>query len=125
MPAKFSLMPNQINVIAPYWFDSVDTWVFDDERVGLLQEPFVSGADEFLSYLVTEIPDARNGFRLLFSVAPFPGYQRKLIWDREEMSGNWYRSDNPPMEGWLCPALFRYFDEAPAELYVKAEPLSK
>jgi hypothetical protein len=29
----------------------------------------------------------------------------------------------PPMEGWLCPALFRYFDEAPAELYVKAEAL--
>jgi len=25
------------------------------------------------------------------------------------------------MEGWLCPALFRYFDKAPPELYVKAE----
>ena len=24
-------------------------------------------------------------------------------------------------EGWLCPALFRYFDEAPEEIYVKAE----
>lgn len=105
-------MPNQINVIAPYWLDSVGTWVFDDERVGLLQEPFVSGADEFLTYLVKDIPDARKGFRLLFSVAPFPGFQRKLTWDREEMSGNWYRSDNPSMEGWLCPALFHYFDEA-------------
>lgn len=29
------------------------------------------------------------------------------------------------MEGWLCPALFRYFDDAPAELYVRAEALSK
>ena len=37
------------------------------------------------------------------------------------MGGNWYASDDPPMEGWLCPALFRYFDKAPAELYVKAE----
>ena len=118
-------MPNQINVIAPYWLDSVSTWVFDHERVGLLQEPFVSGADEFLTYLVRDIPDARNGFRLLFSAAPFPGFQRKLIWDREEMGGNWYRSDDPPMEGWLCSALFRYFDEAPAELYMKAEPLPK
>ena len=25
------------------------------------------------------------------------------------------------MEGWLCPALFHYFDSAPLELYVKAE----
>ena len=40
---------------------------------------------------------------------------------REEMGGNVYATDNPPMEGWLCPALFRYFDKAPPELYVKAE----
>ena len=26
------------------------------------------------------------------------------------------------MEGWLCPALFKYFDTAPKEIYVKAEP---
>ena len=26
------------------------------------------------------------------------------------------------MEGWLCPALFKYFDKAPSEIYVKAEP---
>jgi hypothetical protein len=32
-----------------------------------------------------------------------------------------YRCDDPPMEGWLCPALFRYFEAAPPELYVKAE----
>jgi hypothetical protein len=27
------------------------------------------------------------------------------------------------MEGWQCPALFRYFETAPRELYVKAERL--
>lgn len=116
-------MPNQINVIAPYWLESAQTWVFDDPRVGLVQEPFVSGADEFLSTLVRDIPDARRGFRPLFSVDPFPGYQQKLAWDREEMGGNWYRSDELATEGWLCPALFRYFEEAPAELHVRAEPL--
>ena len=26
-------------------------------------------------------------------------------------------------EGWLRPVLFKYFDEAPAELFVKAEAL--
>ena len=114
-------MPNQILVIAPYWLAEVGTWVFDDPAVGLTQEPFVSGVPEMIDHLVENIPNARNGFRLLFSASPFPGYQKRLTWRREEMDGNWYGSDDPPMEGWLCPALFRYFDHAPAELYVKAE----
>ena len=25
------------------------------------------------------------------------------------------------MTGWLCPALFKYFDKAPRELYANAE----
>ena len=34
---------NSINIIKPYKY--LDMWVFDDEKVGLLQEPFISGAD--------------------------------------------------------------------------------
>jgi hypothetical protein len=113
-------VPNQINVIAPYFLHGM--WVFDDDRVGLAREPFVSGIPAMIDDLVRDIPHARQGFRLLFSAAPFPGFQRKLTWLREEMGGNWYRSDEPPSEGWLCPALFRYFEEAPAELFVRAEP---
>jgi hypothetical protein len=74
---------------------------------------------------VKDIADARQGFRLLFSLAPFPGFQRKLEWIREDFAGNWYRTEQPPMEGWLCPALFKYFEAAPKDLYVKAEPLSR
>lgn len=114
-------MPNQIMAIAPYWLEEVGTWVFDDPGAGLQQEPFVEGVPEMIDFLVKDIPDARHGFRLLFSAAPFPGYQKRLEWRREEMDGNWYASDDPPLEGWLCPALFRYFDKAPKELYVKAE----
>jgi hypothetical protein len=33
-------MPNQILVIAPYLLDSVETWVFDDAAVDLIQEAF-------------------------------------------------------------------------------------
>ena len=32
---------NSIFTIAPYRFEG--TWVFDDERVGLVREPFVAG----------------------------------------------------------------------------------
>ena len=114
-------MANQILVIAPYWLDSVETWVFDDPAVDLVQEPFVSGVPKMMEHLVADIPNARSGFRLLFSAAPFPGCQRKLTRLREELGGWWYASDEPEAEGWLCPALFQYFDEAPEEIYAKAE----
>ncbi len=32
------------------------------------------------------------------------------------------RMEVPPIEGWIFPAMFRFNDEAPRELYVKAEP---
>ena len=114
-------MHNQIMAIAPYWADDIGAWVFDDPGVGLVREPFVNGIPEMIDFLVKDIPDAQGGFRMLFSADPFPGYQKKLAWSREEMGGNWYAADDPPMEGWLCPALFRYFEKAPARLYVKAE----
>jgi hypothetical protein len=114
-------MSNHIMVIAPYWLEEAGTWVFDDPAVGLHQEPFVSGTPEMIEDLVKDIPDARSGFRLLFSAMPFPGYQRLLAWKREEMGGNWYANNDPPLEGWLCSALGRYFEMAPPLLYVKAE----
>lgn len=114
-------MSNQLYVIAPYWH--AGTWVFDDASRGLCQEPFVMGIPEMIDDLVRAIPDARSGFRLLFSAAPFPGYQRRVERVREEMDGNWYRADEPPIEGWLCPALFKFFDTAPPAIFVRAEPM--
>jgi hypothetical protein len=121
--SKVHGMTNQIQIIAPYWLHG--TWVFDDPATGLVQEPFVCGVPEMINDLVQDIPNARQGFRLLFSASPFPGFQRRLEWVREEFGGNWYRADQPAIEGWLCPALFRYFETAPAELYAKAEGLSR
>lgn len=98
-------------------------WVFDDDRVGLHREPFVSGIDVMIDKLVAEIPNAEKGFRLVFSPNPFPDYQVKLVWRRGEYGGNWYYSPKYDMEGWLCPALFKYFETAPKELYGRAEQL--
>ena len=95
--------------------------MFDDPAVGLQQEPFVSGIPEMINLLVKDIPLARGGFRLTFSEKPFPGFQKELLWVREEMEGNWYRQENPLVEGWLCPALFKYFERAPEKLYFRAE----
>jgi hypothetical protein len=110
---------NQINVITPYWH--AGTWVFDDTRTALVQEPFVSGVPEMIDQLVADIPDARRGFRLLFSADPFPGAVRFELM-REKDGGAYYRDDQGN-EGWLCPALFLYFEQAPPQLHAKAEPL--
>ena len=61
---------NALRIIAPYKFEG--TWVFDDAAVGLHREPFVAGIDVMIDRLVADIPDAANGFRLVFSPTPFP-----------------------------------------------------
>jgi hypothetical protein len=97
-------------------------WVFDDPEVGLSKEPFIAGIDTMIDKVVAGIPAAAKGFRAVFSAAPFPGADFKLEWWREESGGNWYYSDQFKMEGWLCPALLKYFPRAPREIYVKVDP---
>lgn len=116
------LPANSIMVISPYEYEG--TWVFDDPRVGLHREPFVVGIPEMIDALVADIPNASDGFRLIFSTRAFPGYQKKLTWLRGDRDGNYYALDESALEGWLCPAMFKYYAEAPSEIYVKAESSS-
>jgi hypothetical protein len=85
---------NAINVIIPYRWEGM--WVFDDERVGLDREPFVAGADDIIDLLVAEIPDAKEGFRLIFAASPFPGYTHTFERRRKEHAGHWYYSTGIP-----------------------------
>ncbi|RCJ35335.1 hypothetical protein A6770_16040 [Nostoc minutum NIES-26] len=114
-------MTNSMMVIFPYRHNQ--TWVFDDERMGLVQEPFVSGVPEMIDILIQDIANVDEGFKLLFSANPFPSYQVELILLKEEYNGHWYRWNQKNLEGWLCPALFQYFSEPPNKIYCKAESL--
>jgi hypothetical protein len=78
-----------------------------------------------IDLLVKETPDSKNGFRLLFSARPFPGHQKKLTWLRGDSKGNYYKLDEPPMEGWICPAMFRFYKTPPPVLYVKVEAMRR
>jgi hypothetical protein len=111
---------NSILVIHPYKYEGV--WVFDDARVGLVREPFVAGADTIIDHMVAGIPNAANGVTILFSAAPFPGSQHEFEWRRPESGGNWYFSPRFGIEGWLCPALFRYFEQAPQRIFAQVKP---
>jgi hypothetical protein len=111
---------NSINVIAPYKFAG-RMWVFDDPRVGLVQEAFISGADIIIDRAVAHIPDAATGFLLIFSSIPFPGHEFSLEWRRSDSDGNWYYAREFDVEGWLCPALLQYFDTPPSQIFFQAK----
>ncbi len=118
---------NQITAISPFWDAEVATWVFDDAAVGLTREPFVAGVPAIIDELLRrQLPhrlddrSLRQPFRLLFSADPFPDALAAEL-QREELGGAYYRFE--AQEGWLCPALFRYFAAPPARLYVRAEEL--
>jgi len=116
---------NAIRVIYPYRHEGL--WVFDDEHVGLHREPFVAGADTAIDLALAAkgIEDAASGFRLMFSDGEFPGYDFRFDWVRAGEGGNWYRSGSfeELEEGWLCPALLRYFERAPERIYVKFDAM--
>jgi hypothetical protein len=125
--------------IYPYQL-SGGCWVFDDERTGLKEEAFVLGMSEMISRVVEAKPisDASRGFALSFDTMPFdhdveltwlpPGEAMRLLgWENSGAPdvGNWYTGQvlGEKMIGWLCPALFLYFQSAPKTIYAKAEPL--
>ena len=113
-------MNNSLQSICIYNYNGL--WVFDDADVGLVKEPFVSGIDDMISHYVKTLHLNADGFNAIFSPTPFPGYTTELQWVRTEMGGNWYHSVELDIDGWLCPALFHYFSEAPDKLFAKFSP---
>ena len=114
-------MSNVIQVIFPYQDNGV--WMFDDVAKGLVREPFVCGIPKMVELLVTDIPHPDKGFALYFPDQQFPGFQLRVDLVEPEAGGNWYKLmvDGAEMKGWLCTALFKYFETAPATIYAKAE----
>lgn len=115
---------NFIHVIHPY--KEKGQWKFDDERNGLKQEPFVSGADELMDKMVSfkQIHSAEKGFTIIFAARPFPDFDFILDRDRFEHGGTWYFSVMLNQMAWLCPALLKYFSDAPITLYLQVIPLA-
>jgi hypothetical protein len=113
---------NSIRIITPY--KSKGQWVFDDPSTGLAREALIAGIDKMLDIFTRDIPNASGGFNLLFSDQKFPGHNIELELVRPEFGGNWYYSPQLGFEGWLCPALFKYFKEAPKRLYGQTKALT-
>lgn len=115
------MINNSIMAIKVYDYNGI--WVFDDEKTGLVREAFVAGIDDMIDILIAEIPNAKTGFLMLFSETGFPTSQVKLTWLCGDKSGNWYHCEQYQIDGWLCPALFKYFDKAPLTIYAEARAI--
>lgn len=105
---------NSIFTIFPYKF--VGAWVFDDDRVGLVREAFVAGADTLLDRLT----GGRDKCSIVFSDKEFPGFDVKL--DRKDLFPEWgtdYFCEQLAHDVWLCPALNLYYPESPRTIYLK------
>lgn len=94
-------------------------WAFDDATAGLSAEPFVAGIPEMIDVLAEQI-GADDRIVLTFAPTEFPGSSLRLDRTREEFGGNWYRWEDRGMDGWLCPALFKYFPIAPDQIWIGA-----
>ena len=102
-----------IKAIHPYKRNGL--WMFDDPDKGLEGELFVSGADHIMEAMAA----GREKFTLIFSDCDFPSSHTRMGWVARADGGDWYEWMGHGMKGWLCPALLKYFPEAPKQLYVE------
>ena len=96
-----------------------DTWYFDDKEKGIEREPFVSGSSEIITTMKMYLGIKTKKVRIQFSDEE--DFEYRFVLDHEEykeLNWNLYRDRLFKMRGWLCPVLYRYFDEAPKILYL-------
>lgn len=110
-------MKNSIFSIKPYKYEG--TWVFDDERVGLVKEPFLMGIPEMIDEVLLNRKITTEAFTVFFSSTGFPEADLVLEKQEEESGGTWYLNKSNESRGWLCPALFLYYKIAPKQIFVK------
>jgi hypothetical protein len=96
-------------------------WMFDDPARGLVDEPFVAGADQVFETLSRQHGGAQR-LGTVFSARPFPGAGLRLVRQRAECDGAWYLVEPLGLEGWLCPATLRYFPHHPEQIFARIDP---
>ena len=111
---------NSLFVIMPYFDKSLEAWVFDDEERGLKKEALVLGADLLCQRLYEKYGD----FSASFSANYIPDSDIVLHRRTEpsRQNGTWYVEATTKQDTWLCPALFKFFNEAPDSIYLKVNP---
>jgi len=107
-----------VTKVTLYYDFNNNRWAFDDEAKGLKAEGFHFGIGKMIVGLVQNEPFYKlQTYELAFSPLGFFNAQARLEWVQKGGDGNWYAWNG--LEGWLCPELYKYFDVAPREIYVR------
>lgn len=116
MNSLFRIVPRKVDIHGRP--SKYGVWIFDDEKRGLIAEPFVQDAGEILDALSAHLPHAEEGICILFAAEFFPTSTVELT--REERSGGgfFYQMANG-MRGWLCPAVEKYFGTHPEKIFLQ------
>jgi hypothetical protein len=121
-------MPNSLFKLHAYLKDN--TWMFDDEKRGIVEEPFVAGADIMFDFMSGRVMSPANDTcDIVFSATPIPDHDvHATLTGDDGHDGHYYdvQKFNQFPEGvgfefWLCPALLEFFNKAPDNLYVKVQ----
>jgi len=110
---------NQVNVIHPFLKHGV--WVFNDEEVGLHEEPFVSNVNPIIELVVGN----KTSFTAFISHSFIPEeqivLQQLLDSDNSDIGDGWYQMKGTELVCWLCPATLKFFEKYPDEIHIKIE----
>ena len=98
-------------------------WLFDNEKFGIQEQPFVFGSDLVLDKMTEEVDEAEQGVNILFSGIPFPGSEHCLELVREETEGFVYRWRDHNLQGWISPVIKNYFPVPPPQIYLQVKPV--
>lgn len=116
------IVMNSLFTIMPYKW--MGMWVFDDPIKGLDREAFVAGADTVIDMATAHIPNAEDGFILIFADFKFPGSQICLTKKKSKNgTGTDYFCKELGIEAWLCPALNLYYEVSPKEIHAEFRPI--
>lgn len=111
-------------------------WVFDNPAVGLVKEPFVAGADTVFDHIAFDkygevYPADDVTIDIVFSDQPFPGWHVMAEHMGPHLSGDNYNivaTEFDLLEDhdlWLCPALRKYYADAPDKIFMRVSKISK
>ncbi|MEN9259759.1 MAG: hypothetical protein Q6L60_02250, partial [Thermostichus sp. HHBFW_bins_43] len=92
-------------------------WMFNDTSKDLYAEPFVEGSSEIFD-CIAEQCNYKNNMCIEFGDC-LEQWDYKLELIKKENGGAWYYCEDLDMSGWLCPALYKYFDYTPDVIYIQ------
>lgn len=113
-----------------YWNNAVkrielykrgSTWLFDDEYLNIVGEPFVCGASEAIQYIVDSLQIKDKEHLVIIFGEKLGDWDAEITLTKDGGDNAWYelKMGDVLMRLWLCPCLCRFFSNPPKTIFIK------